>query len=66
VAPPLTIGPPEEQLEQLKSVRYVPVTALGRYALNRRRMGELLTALQTTVAHHDELLAQLEEQEKSK
>jgi len=45
-SPPLTLGPPEAQLEQIKSMPYVPVRVVARLGFTPRRMQELIGILQ--------------------
>ncbi|WP_395659142.1 hypothetical protein [Nocardioides sp.] len=45
VTPPLVLGPPEEVQAMLAAVGAVSVKALGRYALTRGRLEELIELL---------------------
>jgi hypothetical protein len=45
-SPPLTLGPPEAQLEQVKSMPYVPVKVVARIGLTPERLTELIEILQ--------------------
>jgi hypothetical protein len=45
-SPPLTLGPPEAQVEQMKSMPYVPVKVVSRVALTPQRLQELIAILQ--------------------
>lgn len=45
-APPLTLGPPERRLEQVKAMPYAPVKIVARIGLTPERMAELIDALQ--------------------
>jgi len=45
-SPPLTLGPPEAQVEQMKSMPYVPVKVVARIGLTPQRMTELIQILQ--------------------
>jgi hypothetical protein len=45
-SPPLTLGPPEAQVEQMKSMPYVPVKVVSRVALTPQRLQELMAILQ--------------------
>lgn len=46
VSPPVFMGSDEEQIQQLRDIRYVTVRALGRFALTHeraRRLAEILS-----------------------
>jgi len=45
-SPPLTLGPPEARLEQVKSMPYVPVKVVARIGLTPERLTELIKILQ--------------------
>lgn len=45
-SPPLTLGPPEAQLEQMKNMPYVPVKVVARLGMTPQRMQELISILQ--------------------
>src|SRR3970040_2224479 len=45
-APPLVIGTPEEQREQVKAKPYLPVKTVARVAMSPERVLDLIKALQ--------------------
>ena len=45
-SPPLALGPPEAQREQVKSMPYVPVKVVARVGLTPQRLSELIGILQ--------------------
>ncbi len=45
-SPPLVLGTPEEQMEQAKSMPYVPVRVVARIGMTPQRMAELIAVLQ--------------------
>ena len=45
-SPPVVLGTPEEQMEQMKSKPYLPVKTVARVAMSPQRVGDLITALQ--------------------
>ena len=45
-SPPVVLGTPEEQLEQVKSKPYLPVKTVARVAMSPQRVGDLIKALQ--------------------
>lgn len=50
--PPL-LGTEEEKREQFKRLTEYPIKVLGRYALTRRRLVELIELLQDNLEKHD-------------
>ena len=46
-APPPTLGSPEEQLEQVRNMPYVPVKVVARIGLTPDRLLELIQVLDT-------------------
>lgn len=46
-SPPVVLGTPEEQFEQLKSKQYLPVKTVARVAMSPQRLADLIKALQT-------------------
>ena len=54
LSPPYLLGTEEEMLEQAKNLAYVPIKVVGRFSLNRQRVGELIAILQDNVAKFDE------------
>ncbi len=54
LAPPVLLGSEEEQREQAAQLSYVPVKVVGRVGMNRLRMGELVSLLQTQLQRYDE------------
>lgn len=54
VAPPPIVATSEEEARtQIGAIPFVPVKVLARYGLTRRRMVELIDALQQNLANHD-------------
>jgi hypothetical protein len=53
VNPPL-IGTPEEKIEQLEQIAYVPVRPVARLAFSRARCEELIGILNVIKDSHDE------------
>ena len=45
-SPPVVLGTPEEQMEQVKSKPYLPVKTVARMAMSPQRVGDLIKALQ--------------------
>ncbi len=45
-SPPVVLGTPEKQLEQMKSKPYLPVKTVARVAMSPQRVGDLIKALQ--------------------
>lgn len=45
-SPPVVLGTPEEQMEQVKSKPYLPVKTVARVAMSPQRVGDLIKALQ--------------------
>lgn len=50
-SPPLTLGTPEAQLEQVKSMPYVPVRVVARIGLTPERIKELIGILTENYAN---------------
>ena len=50
VSPPVFIGSDEEQMEQLRDLRYVTARPLGRFALTRQRARRLAELLNESLA----------------
>jgi len=44
--PPLALGPPERQRDQIKSMPYLPVKAIARIGLTPQRLEQLIGVLQ--------------------
>jgi hypothetical protein len=57
VGPPLT-GTPEDRREQAGAVEQLTLHTLGRFAMTRRRVTELIALLQAELQEHDRLLEQ--------
>ena len=53
VTPPVVIGTPEEQEAQLDQVSFVPVKVVARVALNRERLGQLVSLPEQQKAVYD-------------
>ena len=53
VSPPILLGSDEEQRAQAKQVGYVPVKVVGRYAMSRDRVAELVQLLATSLNRVD-------------
>jgi len=49
MVPPPILGTPEERLERVRQVSFVPIKALGRFAFTRQRVEELIAVLQSVV-----------------
>lgn len=49
-SPPVVLGTPEEQMEQMKSKPYLPVKTVARVAMSPQRVGDLIKALQDNLA----------------
>lgn len=45
-SPPVVLGTPEEQMEQMKSKQYLPVKTMARVAMSPQRLADLIKALQ--------------------
>jgi hypothetical protein len=45
-SPPVVLGTPEEQFEQMKSKPYLPVKTVARVAMSPQRLADLIKALQ--------------------
>ena len=58
IAPPVALGTEEEIQRQLQSVPFVPARGLGRYGFTRRRLVELIQALETNLKAHDDVFGQ--------
>lgn len=48
--PPLTLGAPDRQREQLKNMPYVPVKAVARIGMTPQRLAQLIEVLNTNYA----------------
>ncbi|WP_146063611.1 hypothetical protein [Streptomyces sp. SM11] len=53
--PPIVSGSPEQMEEQLRELGTIPVETLGRYALTRARLSELIQILQEAARTYDSL-----------
>jgi hypothetical protein len=53
IAPPVLLGTPEQRVEEANRLGYVPVKAIARFGLTRKRLGELIGVLQETAANYD-------------
>jgi hypothetical protein len=51
-SPPL-VGTPDQVREQARELTHVPIFALARVAMSRRRVTELIAVLQATLEEHD-------------
>lgn len=49
--PPLTLGPPEAQAEQIRAMPYVPVKVVARVGVTPERLQELISILQVNYAN---------------
>lgn len=56
MVPPALIGTPEEKVEQLEQISYVPIKPVARLALTRERLKYLIAILQTNLDQHDQIL----------
>ena len=52
--PPPLLGSPEEKMEQLKTMTYVPVKVVARFGMTRQRLAQLVEVLQTNLQNYDE------------
>jgi len=52
--PPLLLGSPEDRMEQVKKLTYVPVKVVAKFGFTRERLTELIKALQTNLRIYDE------------
>ena len=52
--PPVLLGTDEEKRQQAKDIPYVSIKALARYAISRRRLGELRDLIEQQLQRHDE------------
>lgn len=57
--PPALIGTPQEQVEQLEQIAYVPVKPVARLVLTRSRMEELVAILQMNLEQYDQMVQQM-------
>ena len=48
-SPPVVLGTPEEQVEQIKSKQYLSVKTVARVAMSPQRVDDLITALKTNL-----------------
>ena len=53
VVPPILLGTTEEKIEQAKQTAYVPIKVIGRYAMTRPRVEELIKVLQDNLDNFD-------------
>ena len=53
VSPPVFMGSEEEQMQQLRDLRYVTVRPLGRFALTHERARRLAELLNESLARYD-------------
>ncbi len=58
--PPALIGTPDERLEQLEQIAYVPVKPVARLAFTRERLEYLIAILQTNLDQYKEIQRQKE------
>ena len=61
VLPPALIGTPEEQVEQLEQIAYIPIKPVARLAMTRSRIEELVALLQLNLEQYDQAVQQMEE-----
>ncbi len=55
VTPPVVLGSPEQQAEQLKNVPFVQVRPVVRFGMTKARLREVIKMLETTLAQADRL-----------
>lgn len=55
--PPITAATEEEARVQLGAIPFVPVRVLARFGMTRRRLVELIAALQQNLENHDRRFA---------
>lgn len=55
VAPPVVIGTPEEQLQQIERLGYVPIKTVARVALTPQRMRELILVLEMNLENYERM-----------
>lgn len=51
---PAILGTPEEQVEQVQQIAYVPVKPVARMGFTRERLEELIGVLQQTLINYDQ------------
>lgn len=54
--PPALIGTPEERLEQLEEIAYVPVKPIARLSFTRKKYEELAQTIQANLDQYDEII----------
>jgi len=54
MTPPITLGDPDQQVEQLKKLSYVSVRVVARIGFTRQRMVELIQILQENLKTYDQ------------
>ena len=54
VSAPVLMGTEEEQLQQLRDIKFVTVRPLGRYALTRQRARQLADLLNESLGPYDD------------
>jgi hypothetical protein len=58
--PPALVGTPEEKLEQLEAISYVPIKPIARLAFTRKKLEELIAVLQTNLDQYEEIIRRTE------
>jgi hypothetical protein len=51
--PPLALGTPQEQAEQLDRLSFIPIKPVARFALSRDRLVEFMQAMQATLDNQE-------------
>ncbi len=60
LAPPMLLGTNEQKAEQAKQLDYVPIKALARIGMSRKRMQELVAVLQGNLEQHDKRMDEMD------
>jgi hypothetical protein len=55
-APPVTLGTPEQQAEQMQAAPFVQVRPVSRLSLPKTRAEELVRVLQKTLENHQRMI----------
>lgn len=58
--PPALIGTPDERLEQLERIAYVPIKPIARLAFTKSKLEELVAVLQTNLDQYERLTRRME------
>jgi len=63
VAPPITVGTPEQQLEQLQATAFVQVRPVARVTMSPQRIADLVKVLQQTIENQERVQSILRSKE---